>query len=68
MKAQIPANDALRELTPSEMDQVSGGILNNVAGVGAGANGIGVVQGTQVAAAVVAAANAQAFTGISGVA
>jgi len=68
MKAQIPANDALRELTPSEMDQVSGGILNNVAGVGAGANGAGVVQGTQVAAAVVAAANAQAFTGISGVA
>ena len=62
------ANDTLRELTPSEMDQVSGGILNNVAGVGAGANGIGIVQGTQVGAAGLGQANAQAFAGVSGVA
>ena len=62
------ANDTLRELTPSEMDQVSGGILNNVAGVGAGANGAGIVQGTQVGAALLGQANAQAFAGVSGVA
>ncbi len=58
----------VRELTPSEMDQVSGGILNNVAGVGAGANGAGIVQGTQVGAALLGQANAQAFAGVSGVA
>lgn len=62
------ANDTLRELTPSEMDQVSGGILNNVAGVGAGANGIGVVQGTQAGVAGLAQANLQTFAGVSGVA
>ena len=62
------ANDTLRELTPSETDQVSGGILNNVAGVGAGANGAGIVQGTQVGVALLGQANAQAFAGVSGVA
>ena len=62
------ANDTVRELTPSETDQVSGGILNNVAGVGAGANGIGIVQGTQAGVAGLAQANTQAFAGVSGVA
>jgi hypothetical protein len=68
MKAQIPANDTLRELTPSETDQVSGGILNNVAGVGAGQNGIGTIQGTQVAGVSLAIVQTQAFAGASGVA
>ena len=62
------ANDTVRELTPSETDQVSGGILNNVAGVGAGANGIGVVQGTQVAGAALAIVQTLANAGVSGVA
>jgi len=62
------SNDTVRELTPSEMDQVSGGIFNGVAGVGASANGAGIVQGTQVGAAGLAQANTQAFAGVSGVA
>jgi hypothetical protein len=68
MKALIPANDTLRELTPSETDQVSGGILNNVAGVGAGQNGVGTIQGTQLAGAALAIVQTQAFAGVSGVA
>jgi hypothetical protein len=61
-------NDAVRELTPSEMEQVGGGIFNGVAGNGAVANGAAIVQGTQVAGAALAIAQIQAFAGASVVA
>jgi len=57
----------MRELTSSELDQVAGGVFNNVAGVGVGANGTVIAQVTQVAA--LGAANViGAIAGASGVA
>jgi hypothetical protein len=65
---ELRDNDTVRELTPSEMEQVGGGIFNGVAGNGAVANGAGIVQGTQLAGAALAIVQTQAFAGVSGVA
>jgi hypothetical protein len=50
------------------MEQVGGGIFNAVAGNGAVANGVGIVQATQAAGISLAILQAQAFAGVSGVA
>ena len=55
-------------LSPSDTDPASGGTLNTVAGGGAGANGAGIVQGTQFGAALLGQSNLHTFAGVSGVA
>jgi hypothetical protein len=62
---------SIRELTPSEIDQVHGGllnnvgvgVLNNVAGVNVGATGVNIVQLTQAGGL-----NVVTTSGVSGVA